>query len=123
MLERSHHGCGILTGAAKGGICANLFQVLEQSPHKHASALPPYEPLIQSAIVNTAMFSMQSKDAFLVAIPLGGCLAQRIDHCSFVHHHAVCAGACLGEVGSGSPTRTCPNTRIYSASRSYWITQ
>jgi hypothetical protein len=30
--------------------------------------------------------------------------------------------ACPGEVGSGSPTRTCANTRIYGASRSYWIT-
>jgi hypothetical protein len=29
--------------------------------------------------------------------------------------------ACPGEVGSGSPTRTCANMGIYSASRSYRI--
>jgi hypothetical protein len=33
------------------------------------------------------------------------------------------ASACPGEVESGSPTRTCANTRIYSASRSYWVTE
>jgi phosphate transport system substrate-binding protein len=31
--------------------------------------------------------------------------------------------ACPGDVGSGSPTRTCANTRIDGASRSYWITE
>jgi hypothetical protein len=30
---------------------------------------------------------------------------------------------CPGEVESGSPTRTCANTGIYGAFRSYWITQ
>jgi hypothetical protein len=29
--------------------------------------------------------------------------------------------ACPDEVGSGSPARTCANTKIYGASRSYWI--
>jgi hypothetical protein len=31
--------------------------------------------------------------------------------------------ACPGEVESGSPTRTCANTRIYGVFRSYGITE
>jgi plasmid stabilization system protein ParE len=36
---------------------------------------------------------------------------------------AIALGACLGEVESGSPTRTCANTGIYGVSWSYGITE
>jgi hypothetical protein len=72
----------------------------------------------------SVQFDGRGADARLVGVSLWPDLGDRVIAGAVLELLRGKAGhtsACPGEVGSGSPARTCADTKIYSASRSYWI--